>query len=260
MNSLKDFLDEQVKRFHRPEFIENDPICIPRRFTRPQDIEIMGLWTAVLAWGQRSTIIRKAEELIRLMGGTPYEFILHHREEDRKPFLEFKHRTFQPTDTLYFLEFPQWHYRREVSLESAFARHLSPDAPHVGEALRGFHRYFFSLPHAPNRTRKHIPTPDRNSSCKRLNMFLRWMVRRDEQGVDFGLWSSIRPAQLLIPLDVHVERVARRLGLLERKAPDWKATLELTERLRRFDPQDPARYDFALFGLGVLAKSLPPEL
>ncbi|MCO6477549.1 MAG: TIGR02757 family protein [Phaeodactylibacter sp.] len=251
-DDIRKLLEQSVRRYNRPAFIESDPISIPHRFSRLQDIEITGFWAAMLAWGQRKTIINKSAELIELMDGAPYDFILNHREEDRRPFLEFKHRTFQPTDTLYFLEFFQQYYRQHDSLEDAFARHLRPGDEHTERALAGFHELFFSLPVAPERTRKHIATPSRRSTCKRLNMFLRWMVRKDDKGVDFGLWGRIRPAQLLMPLDVHVDRVARRLGLLQRKQTDWQAVLELTGRLRRFDPEDPVKYDFALFGLGVL--------
>ncbi|MCB0592814.1 MAG: TIGR02757 family protein [Lewinellaceae bacterium] len=247
-------LEEGVRRYNRAKFIEADPVSIPHRFTRRQDIEIMGFWAAMLAWGQRKTIINKSAELAELMDGAPYDFILNHQEEDRKPFLQFKHRTFQPTDTLYFLEFFQQYYRKHQSLEDAFARHLLPEDEHTEKALAGFHELFFSLPDAPERTRKHIATPVRKSTCKRLNMFLRWMVRADDKGVDFGLWKRIRPGQLLMPLDVHVDRVARRLGLLERKQTDWQAVLELTARLRQYDPEDPVKYDFALFGMGVLEK------
>ncbi|MCB0572179.1 MAG: TIGR02757 family protein [Phaeodactylibacter sp.] len=253
-HDLRLLLDEFAGRYNQPAFIEGDPISIPHRFSRLQDIEIAGFWAAMLAWGQRKTIISKAAELVELMDGAPYDFVRNHDEQDRARFLAFRHRTFQLTDTLYFLEFFQQYYRQHDSLEDAFARFLSPADAHVGPALTGFHELFFSLPDAPERTRKHIATPARQSACKRLNMFLRWMVRRDDSGVDFGLWQRIRPAQLLIPLDVHVERVARRLGLLERKQADWQGVLQLTERLRAFDPADPARYDFALFGMGVLEK------
>jgi uncharacterized protein (TIGR02757 family) len=214
----------------------------------------MGFWVAVLAWGQRKTIINKALDLVELMDAAPYEFILGHREADRERFVPFKHRTFQYIDTAYFLQFLQHHYRQNDSLETAFTQFISPESPHVGAALAGFHDYFFSLPEAPQRTRKHLPTPLRGSTCKRLNMFLRWMVRRDDCGVDFGLWRQIQPAQLLMPLDVHVDRVARRLGLLSRPQSDWHAVLELTENLRRFDADDPVKYDFALFGMGVLGE------
>lgn len=250
--ALRDFLDAAVRRYNTPDFIPHDPVSIPHRFSRPQDREITGFWTATLAWGQRKTIIQSAERLIRLMDGAPHDFILHHTEADRKRFLEFKHRTFQATDTLYFLEFFQQFYRQHNSLEHAFAHHLQTGDITVENALLGFHRDFFDHPWAPERTRKHVATPERGSTCKRLNMFLRWMVRHDAAGVDFGQWNRIRPAQLLMPLDVHVERVARRLGLLHRPQTDWKAVLELTENLRAFDPQDPVKYDFALFGLGVM--------
>lgn len=250
-------LDAAVRRYNTPGFIPDDPISIPHRFDRLQDREITGFWAATLAWGQRKTIVKSAERLVQLMDGAPYDFIRNHEETDRQRFLDFKHRTFQATDTLYFLDFFQRYYRLNDSLEHAFARHLSSDAATVEAALTGFHRDFFDHPYAPERTRKHVATPERGSTCKRLNMFLRWMVRRDAAGVDFGVWRQIRPAQLLMPLDVHVERVARNLGLLQRPQADWKAVLELTENLRAFDPDDPVKYDFALFGLGVLGSLRP---
>ena len=251
---LKSYLDSCVEKFNTPDFIEKDPISIPHQFSKLQDIEIIGFWVAMLAWGQRVTIINKANELIQLMDGAPYDFILNHNEKDRKAFLSFKHRTFQATDTLYFLEFFQTFYKKNKSLEEAFTMHLSPKDENIEAALKGFHEQFFALPDAPHRTRKHVSTPIRNSSCKRLNMFLRWMVRQDDKGVDFGLWKKIKPSQLLMPLDVHVDRVARRLGLLERKQTDWKSVIELTDNLKQFDKNDPVKYDFALFGVGVLEK------
>ncbi len=251
---MREFLDAAVRRYNTPAFIPDDPIQVPHEFERLQDREIMGFWTATLAWGQRKTIIQNARRLVELMDGAPYQFVVGHEEQDRRRFLDFKHRTFQATDTLYFLEFFQNYYRRFDSLEDAFARHLQPADATVENALVGFQRDFFNHPWAPERTRKHVATPERGSTCKRINMFLRWMVRRDTAGVDFGAWSRIRPGQLLIPLDVHVERVARRLGLLQRPQTDWKAVLELTENLRAFDPDDPVKYDFALFGLGVLER------
>lgn len=251
-DSLFDLLEAAVCRYNTPGFIENDPISIPHRFSRLQDLEIMGFWTATLAWGQRKTIIQSANRLIDLMDGAPYDFIRNHPETERRRFLDFKHRTFQATDTLYFLEFFQNFYRNHDSLEQVFATHLKPGDTTVEPALTGFHRQFFEHPYAPERTRKHVATPERGSTCKRLNMFLRWMVRRDSAGVDFGIWTQIQPRQLLMPLDVHVDRIARRLGLLQRPQTDWKAVLELTENLRAFDPEDPVKYDFALFGTGVL--------
>ena len=249
--NLREFLNEKVELYNRPSFIENDPISIPHQFTKLQDIEIIGFWVAMLAWGQRKTIINKANELINLMDGAPHDFIINHEEKDRQRLEGFKHRTFQATDTLYFLHFLQEYYRKNTSLETAFSRFLKPTDEHVGPALSGFHKLFFNLPEAPQRTRKHVATPDRKSTCKRLNMFLRWMVRQDGKGVDFGLWRTIRPAQLLMPLDVHVDKVARRLHLLERRQTDWQTVLELTEKMRQFDPDDPVKYDFALFGWGV---------
>lgn len=251
---MKDFFENCVLQFNCPAFIEEDPISIPHQFSKLQDIEIMAFWVAILAWGRRQTIINKANQLIELMDGAPYDFVVNHEEKDRKPFLIFKHRTFQATDTLYFLEFFQNYYRQHDTLEKAFAGFLPRQAPTTEEALKKFHHFFFSLPAAPQRTRKHIATPERRSTCKRLNMFLRWMVRSDRHGVDFGLWHSIHPRQLLIPLDVHVDRIARRYGLLRRKQTDWQAVLELTTKLREFDAEDPVKYDFALFGLGVLEK------
>ena len=249
---LRDFLNEKVDTYNEPSFIENDPITIPHQFSKLQDIEIMGFWSSMLAWGQRKTIINKSNELIQLMDGAPHDFIINHEEKDRERFLAFKHRTFQVIDTLYFLEFFQDFYKKNDSLEIAFSQFLSPKDEHVGNALEGFHELFFALPNAPKRTRKHVATPIRKSTCKRLNMFLRWMVRQDDKGVDFGTWKTISPAQLLMPLDVHVDKVARKLHLLDRKQTDWRTVLELTEKLRKFDKKDPVKYDFALFGLGVL--------
>ncbi len=247
----KALLDEWVDRYNRPGFIADDPISIPHLFDNKADREIMGFWVAMLAWGNRKTIINKSRELLDLMDGQPHQFLLQHRQKDRARFAAFKHRTFNYTDTLYFLAFLQDYYRQHDSLETAFTQFLTPADEHVGPALSGFHDLFFSLPYAPARTRKHVATPARKSRCKRLNMFLRWMVRHDDRGVDFGIWPGIRPAQLLMPLDVHVERVARQLGLLQRKQCDWQAVLELTEQMRLLDPADPVKYDFALFGMGV---------
>lgn len=253
-DKLKLMLDECVLKYNHSSFLKDDPIGIPHQFSKKQDIEIVSFWTAMLAWGQRKTIINKSRELFERMDNAPYDFIKNHEEEDRAAFLDFKHRTFQATDTLYFLEFLQWYYRQYDSLEAAFVQNLHPDDLHVGNALAGFKTLFFSLPDAPKRTRKHIASPVTKSTCKRLNMFLRWMVRDASTGVDFGIWHNIKTAQLLIPLDVHVDRVARRFGLIERKQTDWLTVLELTEKLRIFDPEDPVKYDFALFGLGVLEK------
>lgn len=249
---LKALLDEKVATYNTPAFIADDPISIPHRFTLQQDIEIMGLFAAVFAWGQRKTIINKCNELIDLFGGTPYDFILNHSDADLKGLLQFKHRTFNATDLLYFVEFLNYYYRKHDSLEGAFTIRVNPLDKHMGVGLTGFHNLFFSLEDAPERTRKHIATPVRGSTCKRLNMYLRWMVRNDDKGVDFGLWKSIKPSQLLCPLDLHVDRVARRLGLIQSTQTNWKTVLELTDNLRRLDPEDPVKYDFALFGMGVI--------
>ncbi|MVM34662.1 TIGR02757 family protein [Spirosoma sp. HMF4905] len=255
-SSLKDFLDAKADQYNRPSFIERDPISIPHRFSQKQDIELMGFWAAVLAWGQRPVILKKANELVELMDSTPYDFIRNHQESDLKRFLAFKHRTFNATDALYFLHFFRHYYQENDSLETAFLVDNS-NSNSVEQGLIAFHDRFCSLTDFfPERTRKHIATPARNSACKRLLMFLRWMVRSDDRGVDFGIWKQLRPDQLVMPIDVHVNRVAHQLGLLNSRnavppQPDWRTALELTETLRQFDPTDPVRYDFALFGLGV---------
>ena len=286
---LRGFLDKKVAEYNRPSFIADDPIRVPHRFSRRQDIEIAGFFTAIFSWGNRTTIIRKSEELMRLMDGAPYEFVLHHTDSDLKRLLDFRHRTFNATDLLYFVAFFRHHYSHYDSLEDAFLRPWEERGPvaegwEAERALSAFYHYFFSLdetvadrpvrkvdlrrqpthdwpsaeggsaPLVPPRTRKHIASPEKNSSCKRINMFLRWMVRRDDQGVDFGLWRRIGPEKLICPLDLHVARVARKFKLLTRPSADWLAATELTENLRVLDAGDPTKYDFALFGLGALEK------
>jgi uncharacterized protein (TIGR02757 family) len=253
---LKDFLDTKVEKFNKPDFIANDPISIPHLFLRKQDIEIMGFWAAMLAWGQRKTIISKSKELIRLMDGTPYDFVKNHTESDLKPFLKFKHRTFNDLDTLYFLSFFKDFYQKHDSLENAFLPFDSDNYPNIENHLIHFQKQFFALDISPSRTRKHISSPERKSACKRLCMFLRWMVRNDTKGVDFGIWKNISPNQLVCPCDVHVDRVARNFGLITRPKTDWNTALELTENLKSFDPNDPVKYDFALFGIGIENKAL----
>ncbi|ERJ59656.1 TIGR02757 family protein [Sphingobacterium paucimobilis] len=251
--NLKEFLDNKVDEYNRPDFIENDPILIPHLFSDKKDIEIMGFIAAILAWGQRKTIINKCKELIDRMDGTPYDFIRNHKDTDLKSLLGFKHRTFNDTDLLYFVAFFRHHYMESDSLEDAFLIGQEAGYPliDIEIALNRFKAYFFSLADYPTRTRKHVSSPFQKSTCKRLNMFLRWMVRRDEQGVDFGIWKRISPAQLVCPCDVHVERVARKFGLITLDKVNWKTALELTENLLILDPNDPVKYDFALFGLGV---------
>jgi uncharacterized protein (TIGR02757 family) len=248
---ITDLLNEKYLQYNQPDFIPYDPVSIPHLFSRPQDIEIMGFWAAILAWGQRKTIISKCHELVTLMDGTPYDFILNHQESDLKAFLSFKHRTFNATDTLYFLHFFQQYYRSHSTLEDAFLAGMQPTDVTIERGLMGFQEYFCSLEYFPDRTRKHVATPARKSSCKRLNMFLRWMVRQDDRGVDFGLWKRISPRQLVCPCDVHVDRVARHLGLISRPTTDWLTAMELTAALRQLDPHDPVKYDFSLFGLGI---------
>lgn len=243
------FLDTKVREYNQPEFIKNDPISIPHLFAKRQDIEIAGLFAATLAWGQRVTIINNCRRLLGWMDNDPYNFILHHQASDLKPFLEFRHRTFNATDTLYFIEFLKWFYSAHESLEQAFMVDSKDET--IENGLIRFRNLFFSLPDYPTRTEKHIATPERKSACKRLVMYLRWMVRNDNTGVDFGIWKTIKPAQLVCPCDVHVERVARKLKLIKRKQTDWLTALELTANLRKLDADDPVKYDFALFGLGL---------
>jgi uncharacterized protein (TIGR02757 family) len=251
---LKAFLDKKVDEYDQPFFIKTDPICIPHLFSKKQDIEIAGFFAAIFAWGNRTTIINKSKELMQLMDNQPYQFCLHHSDNDLKKLLSFKHRTFNTTDLLYFISFFNMHYRENNTLETAFTKWMKKDDENVEHALNGFYQYFFSMKHVPKRTMKHIASPNKKASCKRLNMYLRWMVRRDKKGVDFGIWKSIHPSQLVIPLDVHVARVARHFKLLERKQTDWLAAIDLTNEMKYLDPKDPAKYDFALFALGVLEK------
>jgi uncharacterized protein (TIGR02757 family) len=252
---LKDFLDAKVELYNRPDFIPLDPISIPHRFSHKQDIEISGFLAATLSWGQRVTIINKTNELLSWMGNSPHEFLLNHKVTDLKPFEKFKHRTFNATDALYFIESLATYYKSHDSLEDAFIgtkEQVSKNAQFPIEAgLINFHTVFFSLPDYPQRTTKHVSTPARKSACKRLNMFLRWMVRQNYEGVDFGIWKKISPAQLVCPCDVHVERVARKLKLIKGKGMNWQTALELTSNLRKLDAADPVKYDFALFGLGI---------
>ncbi|MES2331510.1 MAG: TIGR02757 family protein [Bacteroidota bacterium] len=254
--SLKTFFDEKVKQYNQPSFIKDDPVCIPHLFTKKPDIEIAGLFAAVFAWGNRTTIINKSKELMKLMGNAPHDFCLNHSDNDLQSLVQFKHRTFNTSDLLYFIEFLKFHYTYHKSLEDAFLKIPVGYAEEnmIEQALIHFHNYFFSLEHVPNRTKKHIATPYKGSTCKRLNMYLRWMVRKDKQGVDFGIWKKIKPSDLICPIDLHVARVAKRFDLLHRKQIDWQAAVELTNYLRTLDPLDPVKYDFALFGLGVIEK------
>jgi uncharacterized protein (TIGR02757 family) len=250
---LKNFLNNAVKKYNQPSFINNDPISIPHHFTRKQDIEIAGFFAAIFAWGNRTTIIAKSKDLMQRMDYAPCQFVTQCSEKDFKKLAGFKHRTFNESDLLYFITFLQQHYSRNSSLENAFTGGLSKNSKTIEEGLNGFRKYFFVFEHE-KRTEKHIASPEMNSTCKRLNMYLRWMVRKDNNGVDFGIWKNISPSQLICPIDLHVARVARKLGILKRKQTDWQAAVELTEFLRTLDKDDPVKYDFALFGLGAFEK------
>jgi uncharacterized protein (TIGR02757 family) len=259
-NELRDFLEKKVQLYNRPSFIASDPVCVPHRFVQKQDIEIAGLFAAIFAWGNRTTIIQKSNELMQLFDESPHDFILHHRPADLKRLAPFKHRTFNSTDLLYFIRFLRSHYRQSPSLESAFlpafpaGKKIFAPEEFMKNALTNFYNRFFSLQQVPERTRKHIASPEKNSTCKRLNMYLRWMVRSDDQGVDFGIWKKISAADLICPVDLHVARVARGFGLIRRKQTDWHSAMELTIALRSMDKTDPVKFDFALFGLGVAEK------
>lgn len=247
IEGLRRILEDKFEDYHQSSFISKDPIAVPHQFSKLQDIEIAAFFAAILAWGNRTTILRNANQIMTFMDNAPHDFILQHQEQDLKRFVHFVHRTFNATDLLYTITFFSHHYSQAASLETAF---FFQKGVAVRAALVHFHHYFFSLKDAPDRTRKHIATPDRNSACKRLNMFLRWMVRKNSP-VDFGLWSAIETSELICPLDTHVGDVARKLGLLERKQNDWKAAVELTSNLKRLSPNDPVKYDYSLFGMGV---------
>lgn len=246
-----ELLENRLRQYATAGFIRHDPIQIPHLFSQKQDIEIAGLFAAVLAWGQRTTIIRNARNLMQRMDMKPFHFVVNHSPKELKVLEGFVHRTFNDTDLLYFVHFLRHIYQFYPSLEDAFATWLNPDDRDIEPALTGFQRMFTSLPEMPGRTAKHISSPERNSACKRLCMYLRWMVRKDSAGVDFGIWEKIKPRQLICPLDVHVHRVALGLRLISHHKADWQAACELTAALRKLDPADPVKYDYALFGLGA---------
>lgn len=254
-NELKDFLNEKYDLYNNLKFIETDPITIPHLFSRKEDIEIAGFLTATIAWGQRVTIINNATRLMNLMGSAPYDFVMSAKEKDLKRFNDFVHRTFNGTDAIFFMKALQHIYKKQGGLEQAFRPASGKKNEDLRESIMKFRTLFFSIP-SPARSGKHVSNPSENSSAKRLCMYLRWMVRTDKRGVDFGIWNSkhITPAQLMCPLDVHSGNVARKLGLLKRTQNDWKAVEELTGNLRQYDANDPVKYDFALFGLGVFEK------
>lgn len=249
--ALKEFLDEKAYQYNQPTFIESDPIQIPHRFSKKEDIEIAAFLTATIAWGNRKSIITNATKLMTLLDESPFECIMNLEQVDTKRFAGFVHRTFNATDLEYFLRAIQNIYKKHGGLEAVFTNNAQPDT--LQPAIHNFRKIFFELDHLA-RTEKHISDPMKNSAAKRINMFLRWMVRPAETGVDFGIWKTLKPSQLSCPLDVHSGNVARKLRLMERKQNDAKALNELDDALRRLDPKDPVKYDFALFGLGVFEK------
>ncbi len=248
---LHEFLDLKVEEYNRPEFLASDPIQIPHKFSLKQDIEISGFLTATIAWGNRKSIINNASLLMELMDQAPYQFVMEHTDEDLRSLEAYVHRTFNGSDLQYFIPALRHLYTNHGGMETVFSRHAQKST--LQPAITKFKEYFFELPHE-QRTKKHISDPGKGSAAKRINMFLRWMIRDASTGVDFGIWKSLSPAQLSCPLDVHSGNVARKLGLLTRKQNDAKAVAELDANLRLLDPNDPVKYDFALFGLGVFEK------
>ena len=246
---LKDLLEQKANLFNNKNFIENDPISIPHRFSKKQDIEISGFFASILAWGNRKSIINSCNRLIGLMDNCPYDFVINHSEADLKRMEKFAHRTFNSTDLLFLIEAFKTIYKKYNTLESLFVPQNTEQ--NIKSGLINFHNFCFEFDFAPQRTKKHISTPERKSACKRLNMFLRWMVRKDKNGVDFGIWNNINPSQLVCPLDVHVIRTANKIGLLNSEKSNWENAEKLTDTLKLFDKADPVKYDFALFGMGI---------
>lgn len=250
-NELKDFLDSKVAEYNNPKFIEADPIQVPHSFKKKEDIEISGFLTASISWGNRKSIINNALRMVSLLDNTPHDFIMNHQEQDLEKLLPFVHRTFNGADFIQFVKSLQHIYLNHGGLEQVFVNHAEKNS--LQKSIHKFKQIFFEIEHL-SRTQKHISDPNKGSAAKRINMFLRWMVRDDQAGVDFGIWKNLKPSQLSCPLDVHSGNVARSLGLLRRKQNDAKALLELDNSLRSFDSSDPVKYDFALFGLGVFEK------
>lgn len=247
---IKELLDESYLKYNLSDFIENDPICIPHLFTKKEDIEIAGFLIATIAWGNRKSIIANGKNLMQWMDERPYEFIKHFSEKDLKPFKNFVHRTFNGKDCEFFLKALKDIYLSHGGLEKSFEINVSKDEFSLKNRLANFRSVFLQTKHL-SRSEKHVSDVLKNSSCKRLCMYLRWMVRKDKKSVDFGIWKSISPSELCLPLDVHTGNVSRALGLLNRKQNDWKSVEEITKMLRTFDAKDPIKYDFSLFGLGV---------
>ena len=251
ISEIKDFLDFKSDFYNNLTFIESDPISIPHQYDRREDIEISGLLASVISWGNRKSIITNSNKMMSLMGNAPFDFVMSHKQKDLNRLSNFVHRTFNGNDLIYFVKALKNIYVHYQGPEAVFRKNASADS--LQSAIVAFKEAMFSLPHE-SRTRKHLPDPLRGSAAKRMNMFLRWMVRKDSKGVDFGIWTSLSPSQLSCPLDVHSGRVARKIGLLDRTQSDAKAVAELDKALRNLDPADPVKYDFALFGLGVFEK------
>ncbi len=247
-SELKEFLDTKVELYNNPKFIESDPIQIPHQFSKKEDIEIAGFLTATIAWGNRKSIIKNANKMMELLDHSPFEFITQHQETDLERLEPFVHRTFNGYDFMQFVKSLQHIYQKHHGLEAVFAKHA--ETASLQQSIHHFKTVFFEIDHL-ERTKKHVSDPLKNSAAKRINMFLRWMVRIDNNGVDFGVWESLSASQLSCPLDVHSGNVARKLRLLKRKQNDGKALSELDKALRKLDANDPVKYDFALFGLGV---------
>lgn len=245
---LKDFLDSKVELYNNSKFIESDPIQIPHLFSKKEDIEIIGFLTATIAWGNRKSIIANANRMVNFLDHSPYEFVMQHKESDLEKLLPFVHRTFNGTDFIQFITSLKHIYNNHNGLEAVFAKYAESNS--LQKSIHNFKKVFFEIEHL-ERSKKHVSDPLKNSAAKRINMFLRWMIRDDNNGVDFGIWKSLSPSQLSCPLDVHSGNVARKLGLLKRKQNDGKALAELDNNLRKLDINDPVKYDFALFGLGV---------
>jgi len=247
-NELKDFLDSKVHQYNTIDFIEPDPISVPHRYNLKEDIEIAGFLASTIAWGNRKMITKNGHRMMDLLGNSPFDFVMNHNEYQLEKLDGFVHRTFNSEDFKYFIKALKHLYSNHQGLESIFLKHQTEDS--LQPAIHALNKAFFEIPHL-NRTRKHVADPFKGSVAKRINMCLRWFVRNDNSGVDLGIWKNISPSKLSCPLDVHSGNVARKLGLLERKQNDGKALLELDTNLRLLDPNDPVKYDFALFGLGI---------
>jgi len=250
-DELKEFLNEKVELYNTKKFIDSDPIQIPHQFSVKEDIEIAGFLSATIAWGNRKMIINNAQKMMDLMDNSPFDFVKNHSEKDLESLNHFVHRTFNGQDFQTFIKSLRHIYQNHGGLEGIFTK--NQESTSLQKSITIFKNHFFEIEHQ-NRANKHISNPEMGSAAKRINMFLRWMVRQDNAGVDFGLWKNISPSKLSCPLDVHSGNVARKLELLSRKQNDSKALNELDAMLRKLDATDPVKYDFALFGLGVFER------